>query len=72
MSSLHTEGVSIRINGNGFGASATSDDAVMIGKTAAVITAYSDTVVDVTLPALAPGSYPLLFQIGSKGFADTS
>ena len=58
------------ISGSGFGASAASDRAISVGGEAAKIVSYSDKEVQINLPALGPGSYPLVFEVDGKGQAD--
>ena len=63
--------VPLSILGSGFGASPVVSDAVKIGGEAAEIVYYSDTKVDVILPSLPQGSYPVKLYLGNtKGFAD--
>ncbi|XP_078617899.1 fibrocystin-L-like [Branchiostoma floridae x Branchiostoma japonicum] len=58
------------ISGTNFGSAASSDDAVKIGDAAAEILSYSDTEVNISLPALGPGSYPVRLFVNGSGFAD--
>ena len=63
-------GETVTISGSGFGASASSADALKINGKAATITSYSDTQVVATLPANPPGAYSVDLTIGSNGYAD--
>ena len=65
-----TGGTSLTISGSGFGVSADSSQAISVGGVAAGIVSYTDSEVEVALPALAPGSYPLVFAVTGKGNAD--
>ncbi|XP_066271366.1 fibrocystin-L-like [Branchiostoma lanceolatum] len=63
-------GGTVVISGTSFGSAASSDDAVKIGDVAADILSYSDTEVNISLPALGPGSYPVRLFVEGSGFAE--
>ena len=63
-------GTALTIQGSGFGASVSGDDAITIGDEVATVTSYSDTQVEVELPSLAPGDYILNLWVEGKGYAD--
>ena len=67
---LATGGDVVVISGTNFGSVASSDDAVKIGDAEAEILSYSDTEVNISLPALGPGSYPVRLFVNGSGFAD--
>ena len=68
---LCSGGTEITVSGSSLGADAPSDDAVTIGGKTAAILSWSDTDVEVELPALGPGSYPLILTL-DHGYADTT
>ncbi|XP_041373046.1 fibrocystin-L-like isoform X2 [Gigantopelta aegis] len=70
MSSSVEGGNTLTITGTGLGASPNPSQPVTIGGNVATVTSYSDTAVVVTLPSNPPGSYPVLLQIGTNGYAD--
>ena len=61
----------VTIGGSGLGSSAPSDDAVSIGGKTTKILSWSANSIQVELPSLAPGDYPLTFQF-DEGLGDTS
>ncbi|CAH1789358.1 unnamed protein product [Owenia fusiformis] len=63
-------GETIAIAGTLFGPSASGEDAVTVAGVAVTIESWNDTYISVTLPALPPGSYPLLVDVGDDGYAD--
>ena len=64
-------GQTLTITGTGFGASAGASTVTLNGQTAAILS-YGDTEIQVTLPVLAPGAYPLKVNVDGKGYADTT
>ena len=63
-------GTPLTITGTGFGGSASNDDSITVGEVTASIVSYSNDKIEVKLPALKPGSYPVVIQVEDLGWAD--
>ena len=58
----------LTVDGTGFSG---SSDSVTLGGKAVTIVTSTDTSLQLQLPVLAPGSYPLMVTVPAKGLADT-
>lgn len=63
-------GTYMMISGSTLGDAAPSGDAVTIGGESATVLSWNSSAIEVELPSLGPGTYPLVFNL-VDGFADT-